>query len=171
MPSDPPAGGLWGWAWAPVLCFLWLPDLSARLCSGMNRATSSDSSTEHAPNRKGGPGMMLLCRERHTGMIQARGQTQPSKQSEKLNRYLIRRVSHVGFGGLAQSFHLSHFVQLHVEEIEDKAIERRPQAVTQTPNSSDHPLHHTWGQSEEQGRCLQLSKETCLIRGYIFRDI
>lgn len=64
LPSDPPAGGLWGWAWAPVLCFLWLPDLNARLCSGMNRATSSDSSTEHAPNRKGGPGMMLLCRER-----------------------------------------------------------------------------------------------------------
>ncbi|TNN58064.1 hypothetical protein EYF80_031736 [Liparis tanakae] len=29
-------------------------------CSGMNNATSRDSSTEHAPNRKGGPGMMAL---------------------------------------------------------------------------------------------------------------
>lgn len=33
-----------------------------------------------------------------------------------------------------------------MEEIEDKAIESWPQAITQTPNSSDHPLHYTWGQ-------------------------
>jgi len=50
-----------------------------------------------------------------------------------------------------------------VEEIEDKAIERRPQAVTQTPNASDHPLHHTWGQSTESKRGLQLSGETHFI--------
>lgn len=30
------------------------------VCSGINRATSKDSSTEHAPNRKGGPGMIAL---------------------------------------------------------------------------------------------------------------
>lgn len=101
-------------------------------------------------------------------MIQAWGQTQPSKQNEKLNRYLIRRVGHVGFGGLAQSFHLGHFIQLHVEEIEDKTIECWPQAITQTPNSSNHPLHHTWGQSEERGKCQQLSNKRNLFRSRIY---
>lgn len=70
--------------------------------------------------------------------------------NESRSGYLIRRVGHVRFGGLTQSFHLSHFIQLNVEEIEDKAIESWPQAITQTPNSSDHPLHYTWGQSEEK---------------------
>lgn len=51
-----------------------------------------------------------------------------------------------------------------MEEIEDEAIERWPQAITQTPNSSDHPLHHTWGQSKERKAGLQLSEETCFIQ-------
>ena len=42
------------------------------VCSGMNSATSRESSTEQAPNRNGGPGMMALCKERR---IQASGLT------------------------------------------------------------------------------------------------
>lgn len=86
---------------------------------------------------------------------QAQGKSR-LKGKTKLNSYLIRRVGHVGFGGLTQSFHLSHFIQLHVEEIEDEAIERWSQAITQPPNSSDHPLHHTWGKTRERKIFLQL---------------
>lgn len=38
-------------------------------------------------------------------------------------------------------------IQLHVEDVEDEAVERRPQAVTQTPDPRHHPLAHPCGMS------------------------
>lgn len=56
--ASPGACGLWGWPWLPQ-CFFQLLDLTFRfVCSGINKATSSANSTEHAPNKNGGPGMM-----------------------------------------------------------------------------------------------------------------
>lgn len=35
-------------------------------------------------------------------------------------------------------------VQVHVEQEEDEAVERRAQAVAQAPDARDHPLDHPW---------------------------
>lgn len=62
LPS-PGAGGLWGWL-CPVPCFFQLLLRMFRLvCSGINKATSKARRTEHAPNRKGGPGMIEFCKQ------------------------------------------------------------------------------------------------------------
>lgn len=61
--ASPGACGLWGWPWLPQ-CFFQLLDRTFRfVCSGINKATSSASSTEHAPNKKGGPGIIEFCNQ------------------------------------------------------------------------------------------------------------
>lgn len=56
--ASPGACGLWGWLWLPQ-CFFQLLDRTFKLvCSGINKATSSANSTEHAPNKNGGPGII-----------------------------------------------------------------------------------------------------------------
>lgn len=54
---------------------------------------------------------------------------------------LVGGVDHVGFGTFLRVVSVS---QLHVEQIEDKPVESRAQTVTEAPDSSDHPLDHTW---------------------------
>ena len=44
-------------------------------------------------------------------------------------------------GGSLLSF-LSQWVQLHVEQEEDEAVESGAQAVTQASDARDHALHH-----------------------------
>lgn len=59
MSSSLPLSGLLLWILLMLLlCFL---VLLALLCSGMNKATRKARRTAHAPNRKGGPGIMELC--------------------------------------------------------------------------------------------------------------
>lgn len=56
--ASPGACGLCGWLWPPQ-CFFQLLDRAFKLvCSGINKATSRASNTEHAPNKNGGPGMI-----------------------------------------------------------------------------------------------------------------
>lgn len=59
--ASPGGWGLCGCPWGDVGFF----QLPARVpiwgCSGMKRATRSASSTEHAPKRNGGPGIIALC--------------------------------------------------------------------------------------------------------------
>lgn len=58
MSSSLPRSGLLLWILLMLLlCFL---VLLALLCSGMNKATRKARRTAHAPNRKGGPGIIAL---------------------------------------------------------------------------------------------------------------
>lgn len=118
------------------------------VCSGINRATSRDSSTEHAPNRKGGPGMMALWRDDRNVCL--------CKYSDYMcslfvlcfffvHPHLISGVGHVGFGTFLRAVWVG---QLHVEQVEDKTVESRAQTVTQAPNSCNHPLDNTYRQTE-----------------------
>lgn len=67
--ASPGACVLWGWLWLPQ-CFLQLLDRKLRfVCSGINKATSRASSTEQAPKRKGGPGMMEFCSKWCCGLV------------------------------------------------------------------------------------------------------
>lgn len=71
--ASPGACVLWGWLWPPQ-CFLQLLDRKLKLvCSGINKATSRASSTEQAPKRKGGPGMIEFWgRKRELGFLRRR---------------------------------------------------------------------------------------------------
>lgn len=60
-----------------------------------------------------------------------------------LNTHLICRVGHVGFDTLLWALSGVQFTELHVEQVEDEAVERWTQTVTQSSDSRDHPLHHT----------------------------
>lgn len=64
--ASPGTCGLWGWPWLPQ-CFFQLLDLTVRfVCSGINKATSSANSTEHAPNKNGGPGIMEFWKQQQS---------------------------------------------------------------------------------------------------------
>ena len=74
----------WGWLWGDV-CFFQLPprDTPRLGCSGMNSATSRANSTEHAPNRKGGPGIMELYRRENNG--EREGERERWREAEREN--------------------------------------------------------------------------------------
>lgn len=50
-------------------------------------------------------------------------------------------------------------VQLHVEQEEDEAVESRTQTGTQTSDTRDHPLNHTWTRTTT--RCSGLNPAKC----------
>lgn len=57
------------------------------------------------------------------------------------NAHLISGVGHVGFSTFLRAVSVS---QLHVEQVEDKAIESGTQTVAEAPNSCNHPLDNTY---------------------------
>lgn len=62
-----------------------------------------------------------------------------------VNTHLISGVDHVEFGTFVRAVRVG---QLHVEQVEDETIKSGAQTVTEAPNPSNHPLHHTCRQTD-----------------------
>ena len=63
-----------------------------------------------------------------------------AKNHSFLSAHLIGGVGHVGFATFVGGVRVS---QLHMEQVEDEAVQRRTQTVTQAPDPCYHALNHT----------------------------
>lgn len=103
--------------------------------SGMKKATTKANMTLHAPKRKGGPGTTSFYRRRENRLVTG-NRTARKESARRISTHLCARCG--------SSCHRLHFVQLHVEQEEDEAVESRAQTIAQASDTCDHPLCHTW---------------------------
>lgn len=77
--------------------------------------------------------------------------------------HLVSGVGHVGLSPLLRALCWVHLIELHVEQVEHKAIKCRAQAVAQAPDACYHPLDHTWRGQTHTGCVIHLSYLSCSV--------
>lgn len=139
--SSLPGSGVLVWAPARLALLLrvWQGVAGGVGLSGMNRATRNATTTVQAPRKNGGPGIVIVYARKQRWGKWLQEELARCGTQVRMMMYLSGVLERDGIVRLDWC----NAVQFDIEEEENETVECRTQTITETSNTSDHPLYQS----------------------------